>query len=380
MGFFNGTLFLCHCDDPGGKLIKTWGPRRLALLGGLVLGVGYFSAGIMGGSSFWNTIICIGMIGGSGIGLAYVVPIAVGMQWFPDRKGMITGAAVAGFGFGALLWIYLAGSWGHLLERIGLSGTFTVYGIIFAVMITLGGLFMIFPPEGWKPPGWEKEETGTANSANEMSSGEMLRTVQFYQIFITFLFSAGAGLMAIGLMKLYPMEALQAAGYSGEKASVIAGTAMAVFYSIANGLGRIGWGTISDYLGRKSSLVIMTAIQGVVMISFSSMAGTPALLFLGAALIGFNFGGNFALFPSITADTFGTASIGNNYPWIFLAYGIGGIAGPILGGILGDMGQFPTAYVTCGIACLGVSLLIGLLKNPALSPSAESEIAEASGA
>ena len=108
----------------------------------------------------------------------------------------------------------------------------------------------------------------------------------------------------------------------------------------------------------------MMATQGVAVILFQWMAGTPALLYLGATLIGFNFGGNFALFPTITADTFGAKFIGQNYGWVFLAYGIGGIFGPILGGKLGDIGNFPLAFTICGILCLVAAGIIAMVKPP----------------
>ena len=170
--------------------------------------------------------------------------------------------------------------------------------------------------------------------------------------------------MSIGLMKLYPMEALQNAGISAAEATAIAGTAMAVFFSLANGLGRIIWGLLSDKLGRKLSIILMTGSQGIFVIAFTFMAGTPWMLFLGATLIGFNFGGNFALFPTITADTFGTKNVGSNYPFVFLAYGVGGIAGPILGGKMGDMGNFPLAFTILGIACLVGAVLTAMVKPP----------------
>ncbi len=350
-----------------GKRLAVWGPQKLALIGGVVLGLGYFLAGLFGGSSFWALLLLIGLVGGAGIGFAYVVPIAVGMRWFPDKKGMITGLAVAGFGFGALLWVKLAGAWGHLIENIGLSNVFMVYGIAFAAMVIIGGLWMKFPPAGWKPEGYEeKQTTGAAAKANdrEFSSTEMLKKVQFYLIFFTFVFSAGAGLMSIGLMKLYPMEALQKHGLSAAEASAIAGTAMAVFFSLANGLGRILWGLMSDKLGRKTSIIIMTATQGIIVILFTFMAGNEYLLYLGATLIGFNFGGNFALFPTITADTFGAKNVGQNYPWVFLAYGVGGIIGPILGGKLGDLGNFPLAFTIAGVLVL-IGTVLTIMVKPA---------------
>lgn len=347
-----------------GKRLNTFGPQKLTIIGGVILGVGYLLAGLFGGSSFIALLLLIGLVGGAGIGIAYVVPIAVGMRWFPDKKGMITGLAVAGFGFGAMLWVKLAGSWGHLIENMGLSSTFMVYGIAFAAMVIIGGLWMKFPPAGWKPKGFEVAESTTSEvkEDKEFTSNEMLSKIQFYLIFFTFVVSAGAGLMSIGLMKLYPMEALQANGLSAGEASAIAGTAMAVFFSLANGLGRIIWGLLSDKLGRKTSIIIMTATQGILVIAFTYMAGSEYLLYLGATLIGFNFGGNFALFPTITADTFGAKNVGQNYPFVFLAYGVGGILGPILGGMMGDMGNFPMAFTISGIAVLVGTVLILMVK------------------
>jgi OFA family oxalate/formate antiporter-like MFS transporter len=363
-----------------GRMMPKIGPRKLAISGGIVLGLGYVLAGLLGPTSFPVLFICIGIIGGGGIGLAYVVPIAVGMRWFPDKKGMITGLAVAGFGFGAMLWVKLAGTWGHLIADIGMGNTFIIYGIAFLATVVIGGIWMVFPPEGWKPAGWEGAAAASAAGGGkliDLQSGAMLRTPQFYMIFMTFLFSASAGLMSIGLMKLFPSQALEANGVSPEKASAIAGTAMAVFFSLANGLGRIGWGTISDKIGRKPSIFLMTALQGIMMLAFPFMAGSPSLLYLGAALIGFNFGGNFALFPTITADTFGAKFVGQNYGWVFLAYGVGGIFGPIMGGRLGDMGNFPMAFTIVGVLCLLAAVIIALVKRPKMEVVAETAKAAA---
>ncbi|PLX34256.1 MAG: MFS transporter [Hyphomicrobiales bacterium] len=347
-----------------GRALTRFGPQRLAVAGGLTLGFGYVLAGLLGADHFWAVMLGIGLIGGSGIGLGYVVPIAVGMRWFPDKKGMITGLAVAGFGFGAMGWVKIAGAWGHLIENSGLAATFIIYGIAFAALILIGSIWMRMPPKGWKPEGYNPPPQMAGSGGEDFTVAEMLRTPQFYLIFLTFAASAGAGLMSIGLMKLYPMEALQAAGYGAVEASAIAGTAMAVSFSLANGLGRIIWGTLSDRLGRKRSVIIMTASQAVFLFAFTYMAGNAWLLYLGAALIGFNFGGNFALFPTLTADIFGTNRVGQNYPLVFLSYGVGGIAGPVLGGMLGDMGNFPLAFSVCAGACLAGSALTALVLTP----------------
>jgi len=366
--FSTGLFFFAVVMVISGRIMPKLGPRKVAMAGGFVLGSGYLLAGLFGGTSFLALLIFIGVIGGAGIGLAYVVPIAVGMRWFPDKKGLITGLAVAGFGFGATLWVKLAGSWGTLIALYGLSTTFTALGAIFMVMVIVGGIWMIFPPEGWLPAGYTppKAADGTiATDEDDYDSIGMLKTPQFHFISMTFAFSASAGLMSIGLMKLWPMVALTGNGFDAVRASAIAGTAMAVFFSLANGLGRIAWGAISDKIGRKNSLLIMLVTQGVFVILFQWMAATPALLYLGATLIGFNFGGNFSLFPTITAETFGSKFIGQNYGWVFLAYGFGGILGPIMGGWLGDMGNFPLAFTICGILCIIAAGIMTQIKPPA---------------
>ena len=342
------------------------GPRMVALVGGITLGAGYILAKFFG-STFAGQIICIGLIGGAGIGLAYVCPIAVGMKWFPDKKGMITGLAVAGFGFGALIWIKLAGSWGGLIESMGVLNVFGLYGVIFLVAVALASIVMVNPPKGWSPPGYTPPPPGGDKkkgiSGIEMEPGQMLKTPQFYMLWIIFIFSGMAGLMTIGIIKLFGIDALQGSGYEFAEASAIAGTAMAVFYSLANGIGRIVWGTLSDKLGRKTSIFLMTLIQGIMMLVFYYMGGTPWLLYVGAAIIGFNFGGNFSLFPTATADFFGPQHVGQNYGWMFTAYGVGGIVGPIMAGMFRDSGSWMPAFVISGVLCL-VASGIALASRP----------------
>ncbi len=346
-----------------GRRLNDWGPQRLALAGGITLGIGYFLAGFDGGTNFWLVLLGVGLIGGSGIGLAYVVPIAVGMRWFPDKKGMITGVAVAGFGFGALGWVKIAGSWGNLIDNLGLDSTFMIYGVAFAVLVIIGSMWMKMPPEGWQPEGFVPP-TVKGEGGEDFTPREMLKTPQFHLISLTFLVSAGAGLMAIGSMKLYPTEALVDNGLTVDSADAIAGTAMAVFFSLANGLGRVAWGLIGDRLGRKTSVMTMAATQGVFLLAFIWAAGNEYSLYLFAALIGFNFGGNFALFPAITADEFGNGAVGKNYPWVFLSYGAGGIIFPILGGWLGDAGNYSYAFAITGVLCVIGAIAISLVFPP----------------
>jgi len=326
-----------------GRLVAGLGPRRIVILGGLLLGLGYILGGLFG-NSFVAMLVFIGVLGGAGTGLAYVVPIAVGMRWFPDRRGFITGLAVAGFGFGALLWVQLAGNWGGLIESQGVLTTFLIYGVLFAVVVYVGGLVMVLPPKGWKPAGWkppEESSEGRAPEARarvEATPGRMLCSPQFYLIWLAFAFSAVAGLMLIGVNRLYGRDALFEAGGFADlvAAGAAASTAYAIAFALANGLGRIGWGMISDRLGWRKSVFVMAVAQGGLMFTFYFVGGKLAALYVMLALTGFNYGGAFALFPLATAETFGSRNVGLNYGLVFTAYGVGGILGPVMAGMFKD--------------------------------------------
>jgi len=363
-----------------GRMQAKVGPRPIAMAGGIVLGAGYILGGFLG-QSFIMQLLCIGIIGGAGIGLAYVVPIAVCVKWFPDKKGLITGLAVAGFGFGATLWVKMGDSWfGGLLNNLdgmlglpGVQAVFVVYGVVFLVCVLLGSIVMVNPPADFKPAGWTPPPAaaGAATGDVNLTEGQMLRTPQFYMLWITFMASAMAGLMVIGIIKLFGIDALQASGAAAtpEEAGIAAGTAMALF-AILNGLGRIVWGAVSDKLGRKFSIFLMCALQGVMMLAFYKLGATKLGLTIGACIIGFNFGGNFALFASATADFFGNKNVGLNYGYVFLSYGVAGIVGPQIAGFFKDRAPVDAVDVTvwlppmviAGVACLAVALLTLALK------------------
>jgi OFA family oxalate/formate antiporter-like MFS transporter len=355
------------------------GPRLMTVLGGLLLGLGFVLGGFFG-STFWAQFFFIGIVAGAGIGLAYVVPIAVGVKWFPDKKGMITGLAVAGFGFGATIWVKLAGSWfGGLLNSAEVFGlppvqsVFLIYGVVFTILVLLGSLVMVNPPEDYNPGGWEPaDEQAVAHmGGEEFSPHRMMRTPQFYAIWLVFASSAIAGLMIIYCIQLFGMDALEYHGV--ENAIVITGTAMA-WYAIFNGLGRILWGMISDHIGRKAAIIAMSTLQGIVMLSLYHgfiNFGLATGLVIGASFVGFNYGGIFALFPAITADYFGNKEVGRNYGWVFTAYGIAGITGPLLAGVFKDapaMGASPKVWMTpffiAGLACLLGALIMLFTRAP----------------
>ena len=350
-----------------GLQMKTWGPRKLAAAGGIVLGSAYI-LGSFFGSNFIGQLVTIGILGGAGIGLAYVVPIAVGMKWFPDKKGLISGIAVAGFGFGATIWVKVGGSWFGLVAQYGVQSVFLFYGIAFLIMVVLGSKWMVNPPEGYVPEGYTPPAPKTGSDGKHILVDcvwqDMLSRVGFWTIWVIFVFSGMAGLMVIGTISIFGIDTLQAKGLTAGAAAAAAGTAMA-WYAILNGLGRIAWGKMSDIIGAKMAIFLMTFLQGILMLTIFYVATTPLLLTLYACAIGFNFGGNFALFPVSCAELFGTKNIGSNYPFVFTAYGIGGIIGPMLGGFVRDTtGNLLLAFIPAGIACLLGAALALTIRRP----------------
>jgi OFA family oxalate/formate antiporter-like MFS transporter len=250
------------------------GPRKVALAGALVLGLGYILASFMPGNFLW-VVITLGIIAGAGIGLGYVCPIAAIGKWFPDKLGLATGIAVADFGAGAFFISVLSGKGINipglevdhiqLLANYGLGGTLLIWGVVFLTFFGGTGAFLLKnPPTGWE--GWEP--TAKSSSANVMEDWErtdMMKTPQFWMLLAMFVCAASAGLMTVGILKLYGID-------SGLTAAA-AGTAVGIL-ALFNGAGRIFWGWISDKIGRTIAMGVM-------------------------------FGGNFALFPTATREFFG---------------------------------------------------------------------------
>ncbi len=333
-----------------GKLQDKFGPRIVATLGGLVLGFGYLLASVTDGS-FLLIALTVGIIGGTGIGLSYVCPIAACVKWFPDKRGMVTGLAVAGFGAGAWLFAKITSGF---IDNYGLLNSFKYLGIIFMIAVVVGAQLLKNPPLGWHPTEWIPPETNTAASAiKDFVWQDMLKLKQFWLLWIMFVFGAAAGLLVIGILKPYGI-------YNGLNATTAA-NAVGVL-ALFNGAGRIIWGMASDKIGRKNAMTLMFLLQGVMMLALIKMGSTEMTLSIAAAWIGFNFGGNLALFPSTTADYFGIKNVGMNYGLMFTAYGVAGIAGPILAGSVFDMtGSYLWAFIPAGIACIiaaGISLAL----------------------
>jgi len=336
-----------------GKLQDKIGPRWVATTGGLLLGIGLLLASKT--TSLGWLYLTFGVIGGLGIGAGYVCPLATCVKWFPDKKGLITGLAVAGFGGGALIFTPVAKS---LIASQGVLNTFAYLGIIFGICVIIGAQLLKNPPPGYKPAGWEPpvQTTGKAGGA-DFSTGDMFKTPQFYLIWISYLFGSAAGLMIIA-------NALPIAKVQGLSEALAASAVMTV--SVFNAAGRLIWGTVSDKLGRTKTLLIIFAVCGITMIGLKALTGTAILI--GVSLVGFCFGGFLAVYPSLTADYYGTKYLGMNYGTVFMAYGIAAVLGPMLYDLMkspvaGQLSVMP--LVISGVLCFVSLVLVLMLKPPA---------------
>jgi OFA family oxalate/formate antiporter-like MFS transporter len=378
--FSAGLLAFALFTIIGGRLQKKYGPMKVASLGGILLGLGYILGSFVG-ASFIGKLIFIGIISGAGIGLAYVVPIATGVKWFPDKKGLVSGLAVAGFGFGAFIWILLAnppsilGFSGLIIKQSGsfaytianVDNAFLIYGVIFLALVLIGSSVMKNPPLGWKPPGWVSSQIPSGKKvASNLKPREMIRTKRFYLLWVMFLFGALAGLMVIGNIQNFarsPTNGFAANGFSAQAAIDFAVIGAAVCLPIFNGAGRILWGQISDRIGCNKALISMFVFQATMMTIFFYTTTNPYLFYLIVAFIGFNFGGNFALFPVATTDSFGAENLAINYGFVFTSYGVGGVVGPLLAGLVQDGGlSFLYAFIPAAVLCI-VAASLALIYN-----------------
>lgn len=302
-----------------GKWQDKVGPRLVATVGGVLMGLGYILSGFV--SSLPALIFTFGVIAGAGVACGYVTPIAATVKWFPDKRGLATGIAVSGFGFGAFVFTPLARK---LIVAVGVMTAFKVLGVIFLIIVVALAQLLRDPPPGWKPEGWEPpapSETKTMATEKDWTLGEAIKTWSFWSLWLAFLGNAGVGLMVISLIA--PLA--KTLGISQETAAFLIG-----FLSIFNGFGRILAGWLSDVIGRRAAMLVffsVTTLMCVVM-AFTNIAGTTLGYALALMVFGASYGSNFALFPAATADYFGTKNLGNIYAGVFTAWGFAGFVGP----------------------------------------------------
>lgn len=341
----------------GGLWMAKVGPRKVAITAGLLYGAGIILASFSS-SSLALLYLTYGVIAGIGIGLGYIVPIATLIKWFPDKRGVITGIAVAGFGAGAVLTAPIAKS---LISSAGVFETFAILGVIYAVLVIGAAFFIKNPPEDYKPEGWEPDTTEHADrSGRDFEFGQAVRTWQWFALWALLFLNVTAGIAVIS-------EAAPMAEEIGG-ASATAAASLVSIIAIFNGVGRFAWASFSDVIGRRWVFLAMFAIQAVVFFLLPN-ASSYALFAVLACVILFCYGGGFGTMPAFAADYFGSKNVGRIYGLMLTAWSAGGVAGPLLISKIRDSsGNYDTAlYIIAGM--LVVSCIIPLIVRPPASES-----------
>ncbi len=341
----------------GGRIQDKRGPRLVALAGGVLFSIGTILASFTRGSGDLGLLIATyGVIGGFGLGLAYIVPIAMLQKWFPDKRGLITGLAVGGFGFGAVITSPVAQ---RLIDSEPLqpSKAFLPLGIAYLVLSVIGASFFRNPPEGYAVPGFVPATTGrVVDSGKDYTPAESLRTPQWYLLAAILTLSVVAG---ISLISQAASSATDIAGYSKTAAASAVG-----LFGIFNGGGRLLWATVSDKIGRMPAFVAILGIQGVCFLLLPHFHSS-AIFFILAALIYLCYGGGFGTMPSTAGDYFGVRHAGAIYGLMIIGWSLGGVVGPqIVSRLIGSNKDYTTAYTTIGIIALGAMIIPLITKIP----------------
>jgi len=340
------------------------------IIAGIALGYQYVSNSAS--NKVFLVLGTLGLLAGVGIGFAYVSPIAALVKWFPHRKGLVSGVAVAGFGLGAYVFSGRSAIGGvGFIDAHGIEKFFTIHGLIAILTVCSGAMLLRNPPAA--------ETTTGARSATappDSNRQELLRSRRFYLVWVMFFSGAMAGLMVIGILKPFAgSQLIRAAESSGGgvdsamKSQLLLKGATAVgVLALFNAAGRVIWGLISDRIGRSSTMTVMFLCQGVTLLTLTALHSEWTLA-AGAACVGFNFGGNFALFPSLTADLFGARNFGANYGWVFTSYGIAGVIGVWAGNTAQQFsGSYFGAFALAAVLCFLSAALAQVIARQRPSP------------
>jgi len=355
LNFTLAIAFLGVGTIVGGLWQDRAGPRPVATVAGVVYGVSYLLAAYFASArSLAGLYVSYGFLGGIGMGMGYITPVATITKWFPDRRGLMTGVAVACYGAGALIMSPFAAR--SIVAR-GVPATFAILGAVYLVLVVAAAQLYRNPPAGWRPAGWNPSGT-VARSAttSEFAVSEAMRTPQFWMLWLMLFLNVSAGIMIISqaspmAQQLVHMTPVAAAGMVG-------------LISIFNGAGRVFWAWVSDYIGRSRVYVLLYAIQAVIFFTLPKL--TSVTLFSAAfAVIGLCYGGGFGTMPSFTADFFGSRFMGGIYGWILLAWGAGAIPSPLLiAHLRQSTGRYDQAIVTVAAVMLLATALPLSVQRP----------------
>ena len=336
----------------GGLWLNRQGPRIVALVGGLLYGGGVFLASFSNHGLWW-LYLTYGVIGGTGVGFSYIVPVAVLVKWFPDRRGLITGVAVGGFGAGALITAPVAT---HLIQTVGVLSTFAYLGIAYLVVTVVGGYFMQNPPEGWKPQGWSATGTQAGQRATrDYTLSEALRSWQWWALWLLLFLNTSAGISIISQESPLFQELA--------RVSAVAAAGMVGVASIGNAFGRVFWAWASDSITRRATFAVMFVAQVALFWALPDI-NSPGVLTVVAFIVLMCYGGGFGTMPAFAADYFGSKNVGPIYGLMLTAWGLASAFGPLL---IAYMRQAKGSYgeglhVIAGV--MAVSIVLPLIVSP----------------
>jgi MFS transporter, OFA family, oxalate/formate antiporter len=362
--FAIGTIFIGSLI--GGRIQDRRGPRTVALAGVVLYAVGTMLASLVSsGGELWLLVVTYGVLGGIGLGAAYITPIAMLSKWFPDRRGLITGIAVAGFGFGAVITAPVAKALlNHTDDK---TSVFLPLGIAYLIAGVIGALFFRNPPEGYQVPGFVAASTGRAVAGTRVYTlPEALRTKQWYMLTAILTLNVTCG---IGFISQASDAAQSVAGVSAGTAATMVGV-----LGLFNGGGRIFWAWLSDRTGRMIAFLGMLALQ-LVCFSILPWASAFALFAVLAALIYLAYGGGFGTMPATAADYFGTPNAGAIYGAMIVAWSIGGVVGPLLTAALYDADN--QSYTLPFLVLAAIALVSLVLPRITRMPSEPATVAPA---
>ena len=343
---------------PAGRLQDKLGPRLVATVGGILVGIGMILASTT--TSPMAFMVGFGILAGAGIGFGYASATPPAVKWFSAAKtGMIAGIVVSGFGLASVYAAPLA-KW--LNATYGTQRMVLVLGILFLFVVVVLAQWLKAPPAGYVPEGAPAPAAAGAanNKKEEFTPKEMLCTVQFYLLWFMYACGAGAGLMVIAKL----------AAIAKQQAGIELGFILVAVLAVGNGAGRIIAGTLSDKIGRKRTMFLCFVSQAVLILLLSrasqgnALAAVPVLALI-SALVGANYGANLSLFPSITKDFYGLKNFGMNYGLVFTAWGVGGFMLAKLAGRMYDLHQtFAYAYYGAIVLLVLAALVTFVVKPP----------------
>lgn len=343
---------------PAGRLQDRLGPRAVATAGAVLCGLGLVVSSLGQAERAWPLIVGFGVLAGTGIGLGYAAATPAAVKWFgPEKKGLITGIVVAGFG---LAPVYIAPLSKALLASQGIAGAFRTLGVVFLFVAGISAQFLVNPKPGQVRPRAAARtlEKNAPRPPADATWREMVRTPMFWTLYVQLACGATAGLMVIG--HIAKIVSSQSGG------AIQAGFLFVAVMAVFNAGGRVAAGLASDIIGRAGTMVGVFLLQATVMFFFDQFSTATGFLF-GAALVGFNYGSCLSLFPATAADHWGTKNLGLNYGILFTAWGVGGVFGPNLAGLIADAtGAYTAAYRVAG-GMLVFAAMLGILSHVFLS-------------